>query len=74
MSYYVLMNKYEQCAIVFLNDYDNGTISLPSISDVKLEMLNENFTVTEIINIIESLKNTISPEFGQYNDWIHQML
>ena len=69
-----MMNKFEQCAIAFLNDYDNGTISLPSISDAKLEMLNENFTVTEIINIIESLNNNISPEVGQYNDWIHQML
>ena len=68
-----MVNKYEQCGIV-LNDYDHGTISLPSISDVKLEMLNENFTVTEITNIIESLKNNIFPEVGQYNEWINQIL
>ena len=60
--------------LLFLNDYNNGTISLPSISDVKLEMLNENFTVTETTNIIESLNNNISPEVGQYNEWINQIL
>ena len=42
--------------IAFLNDYNNGALSLKSTNIVKLELLNDNFTVTEINKIIESLK------------------
>ena len=53
--------EYEKCAIAFLNDYDNGTISIKSVNDVKLELLNDNFTVMEISKVVESLKNNKSP-------------
>ena len=53
--------EYEKCAIAFLNDYDNGTISMKSVNDVKLELLNDNFTVMEISKVVESLKNNKSP-------------
>ena len=53
--------EYEKCAIAFLNDYDNGSISIKSVNDVKLELLNDNFTVMEISKVVESLKNNKSP-------------
>ena len=48
-------------AIAFSNDTDNGALSLKSTNIVKLELLNDNFRVTEIDNIIDSLKNNKSP-------------
>lgn len=53
--------KYEKCAIAFLNDYDNGKLSMKLTNEVKLELLNDNFTVTEINKTIELLKNNKSP-------------
>ena len=51
--------QYEKCAIDFLTEYDNGNIQ-PNI-ELKVVMLNDNFTTSEISAPIGSLKNDKSP-------------
>ena len=55
--------EYKKSAIAFLNEYDAGALPWTYSTGVKLELLNDNFTGTEIIKTIESLKNNKSPGF-----------
>ena len=47
--------EYEESAIAFLNEYDAGALPRTYSNGVKLELLNDNFTDSEIIKTIESV-------------------
>jgi len=51
---------YENYAIAFLDMYDN-TPYIENANSLKLELLNDNFTIDEISRTIEQLKNNKSP-------------
>ena len=52
---------YENCAIDFLEKYDNGGIPRHDSDELKLQIINDNFTRNEISDTIDSLKNNKSP-------------
>ena len=43
--------------------YDPGEIDLGNAQSTEIDALNDNFTVEEISNIIDSLKNNKDPGF-----------
>ena len=53
--------EYQKSAFAFLNEYDAGALPRTYSTGVKLELLNDNFTDSEIIMTIESLRNNTSP-------------
>ena len=52
---------YENCAINFLSKYDNGDLHVCNVDTLKLQILNDNFTMHEISDVIDSLKNNTAP-------------
>ena len=52
---------YENCAIDFLSKCDNGVPHVYNVDTLKLQILNDNFTLHEIGDVIDSLKNNKAP-------------
>ena len=52
---------YEKCAVDFLSKYDNGDLHMYKVDTLKLQIMNDNFTVSEISDVIDSLKNNKAP-------------
>ena len=52
---------YENCAIDFLSKYDNGDLHACNVDTLRLQILNDNFTMHEISDVIDSLKNNKAP-------------
>ena len=52
---------YEKCALDFLKRYDKRDVSWQENRCLKLQIINDNFTESEISDTIESLKNNKSP-------------
>ena len=52
---------YENCAIDFLSKYDNGDHHVHNVDTLKLQIMNDNFTMHEIDDVIDSLKNNKAP-------------
>ena len=52
---------YENCAVDFFSKYDNGDLHMYKADALKLQIMNDNFTVSEISDVIDSLKNNIAP-------------
>ena len=52
---------YEKCAVDFLSKYDNGDLHMYKADALKLQIMNDNFTVSEISDVIDSLKNIKAP-------------
>ena len=53
----------EKCAIVFLDKYDSVPTTSSNYTQLEVQIINDNFTVTEISDIIDKLKNNKSPGF-----------
>ena len=52
---------YEKCAIAFLDEYDSFPTTSSNYTQLEVQIINDNFTVTEISDIIDKLKNNKSP-------------
>ena len=52
---------YEKCAVDFFSKYDNGDLHMYKADTLKLQIMNDNFTVSEISDVIDSLKNNKAP-------------
>ena len=52
---------YEKCAVDFLSKYDNGDLHMYKADTLKLQIMNDNFTMSEISDVIDSLKNNKAP-------------
>ena len=50
-------HDYEKCALDFLNRYNEKEVSLQENRCLKLQIINDNFTESEISDTIDSLKN-----------------
>ena len=48
--------EYGKCAVDFLSKYDNGDLHMYKADALKLQIMNDNFTVSEISDVIDSLK------------------
>ena len=57
-------SDYEKCAIAFLDKYDSDLTISSNYTQLEMQILNDNFTVPEISDIIDKLKNNKSP--GSY--------
>ena len=46
-------SHYEKCAVDFLSKYDDGDLHMYKADALKLQIMNDNFTVREISDVIE---------------------